>query len=216
MSIFLVHLYIWTLLIQFIVTFYSLLRCFFAEVSFLISLNYPNKAIWIMHKTSNIFFGLQPSLSLLIWFDPGMLHSLGMMVVSPGGAVMVTGMWMALLLRPAWLALVEFFWLSASSCFSPRLRLLRIGCKGLEARPLSSASACLSLGEEMWILSQASLHSAVRALRAFSAKWDPCEKSLSALLGDRPQLMWQQTRSRLLLPWYLNTQLYSFVLHSVL
>lgn len=68
------------------------------------------------------------------------------MVVSPGGAVTVTGMWMELLFRPAWLALVEFFWLSASSCFSPRLRPLRIGCKGLEARPSSAASACLSLG----------------------------------------------------------------------
>lgn len=28
-------------------------------------------------------------------------YSLGMMVVSPGGAVMVTGMWMVLLLSPA-------------------------------------------------------------------------------------------------------------------
>lgn len=69
-----------------------------------------------------------------------------MMVVSPGGAVMVTGMRMALLLlRPAWLALVEFFWLSASSCFSPGLEGLRIGCRGLEARPSSSESGCLSL-----------------------------------------------------------------------
>lgn len=96
--------------------------------------------------------------------DNGMLCSLGMMVVSPGGAVMVTGMWMVLLLRPAWLALVEFFWLSASSCFSPRLRLLRITCRGLEARPSSSASGCLSLGKEMWILSQAS-YSALRVLQ---------------------------------------------------
>lgn len=98
------------------------------------------------------------------------LRSLGMMVVSPGGAVMVTGMWMALLLRPAWLALVEFFWLSASSCFSPRLRLLRILCRGLEARQSSSASVCRSLGKQMCVLSQASLRSALGPRRAFSAK----------------------------------------------
>lgn len=58
---------------------------------------------------------------------------------------MVTGMWMVLLLSPAWLALVEFFWLSASSCFSPRLRLLCIASRGLEARPPSTASGCRSL-----------------------------------------------------------------------
>lgn len=121
-------------------------------------------------KTSKTKLFLQPSSSFTTRRDNDLLYSLGMMVVSPGGAVMVTGMWMALLLRPAWLALVEFFWLSASSCFSPRLRLLRIGCRGLEARPSSSASGCLSLGKEMCILSQASLYSALRALQAFSAR----------------------------------------------
>lgn len=69
-----------------------------------------------------------------------------MMVVSPGGAVTVTGMWMVLLLSPAWLALVEFFWLSASSCFSPRLRLLlRMASRGLEARLPSPPSGWRSL-----------------------------------------------------------------------
>lgn len=103
-------------------------------------------------------------------------HSLLMMVVSPGGAVMVTGMWMALLFRPAWLALVEFFWLSASSCFSPRLRVLLTGCRGLLLRPPSSASTCLSLAKQIWMLSQAS-ESALRVLQASSAKWDKQTKT---------------------------------------
>ena len=74
--------------------------------------------------------------------------SLAMRVVSPGGEVMVTGMWMEVL----FMTLVEFRWLSASSCFSSGVRAPSDGCRGLEARP--SSSACLSQRRQGWIMSR--------------------------------------------------------------
>lgn len=120
-----------------------------------------------------------------------MQHSLGMMVVSPGGAVMVTGMWMALLLRPAWLALVEFFWLSASSCFSPRLRVLRIACRGLEAS--SSASGCLSLRKEVYLITGIIILCS-QDPSVFFCQMRSIWESFSVLLGIKPQLVWQQNK----------------------
>lgn len=64
------------------------------------------------------------------------------MVVSPGGAVMVTGMWM--LVRP--LRLV-FFRLSASSGFSITGNNSEGDCRGLVAEPSASVSECLSLDQ---------------------------------------------------------------------
>lgn len=138
------------------------------------------------------------------------------MVVSPGGAVMVTGMWIVLLFRTAWLALVEFFWLSASSCFSPRLMPLRIGCNVLEARPSSSASSCLSLGEKKYRFYHRHHYTPLPGCfklflpnEAHTRKtgWPPTEKTIT-------YSVWQKTVSRFLLPWFLNTLLDSIYVQT--
>lgn len=64
-----------------------------------------------------------------------------MTVVSPGGAVMVTGMCTVLVLSIVCIVRFTFFWLSESSGFSSTGLRLPGACRGVEARVPGSVSA---------------------------------------------------------------------------